>query len=91
MRVAFEFGRWAFKRDAAGLQHIGIVGNTGRQRDRLLGEQQSQALAMQSAERAIKLLDQRCPAWVKLRLDGVIKARPFFSHKRTCGECAEHA
>ena len=33
--VLFQFRCGAFQRDSSGLQHIGIVGNTQRQRDRL--------------------------------------------------------
>ena len=31
--VGFELGRLAFQRDAAGLQHVSIVGNAERERD----------------------------------------------------------
>ncbi len=37
--VVFEIARRTFERDAPGLQHIGIVGDAERQRDRLLGQQ----------------------------------------------------
>ena len=40
--IALELRGGAFQRDASGLQHIGIVGDVERQRDRLLGEQQRQ-------------------------------------------------
>src|SRR5215831_5570349 len=45
--VLFQIDRLAFEHGAAGLQHIGIIGDVERERDRLLGEQQRQSLLVQ--------------------------------------------
>src|SRR6266436_2241324 len=45
--VLFQIGPFALEHGAAGLQHVGVIGNVERKRDRLLGEQQGQPLFVQ--------------------------------------------
>src|SRR5262249_18321554 len=55
--VLFEIGGLPFQHGAAGLHPIGVIGEVERERDRLPGEQQRQALLVQPIERLVERLD----------------------------------
>src|SRR5215467_10970458 len=55
--VVLEVRRLALQGDAPGLQHVGIVGDAKRQRNRLLGQQQGQAFLMQALQHVVERLD----------------------------------
>ena len=57
--IVGEALRGAFEHGAAGLQHIGVIGDFQRQRDRLLGDQQRHPLVMQPRERFVERFDDR--------------------------------
>src|ERR1700730_18683594 len=48
--ILFQIGRLAFEHRAAGLQHIGVVGDVERERNRLLGEPKSQSVLAQTVQ-----------------------------------------
>src|SRR5215471_2045577 len=59
LRVMLQRLGRAVEHRAAGLQHVGMVGNLERQRDGLLGKQQRQAVAVQPLEGLVEGGDDR--------------------------------
>src|SRR6516162_8708340 len=57
--IAFKVGRLALDGDATRLQNVSIVGDAERKRDRLLGEQQGEPIAMKLEQGVVKLFDYR--------------------------------
>src|SRR6185503_14994323 len=57
LRIVLELLGRAFQHGATGLQHIGMVGDVEGERDRLLRQQQGQALLVQAMQRVIERLD----------------------------------
>src|SRR6516165_6426681 len=59
--VALQLRGGSLQCHAAGLQHIAVIGDAERERDRLLGKKKRQSLAMQFLERVVEHLDDgRC-------------------------------
>jgi hypothetical protein len=57
LRIALQSRGRTFQGDTAGLQHIAIVRDPERQRNRLFGEKQRKPVAVQRLERVVQRLD----------------------------------